>query len=60
MPRRKRVRRRPWNYNMRMELCMNCDGCGWVEGGACLKTTCHVCSGRGKLFPYDKKVRAGK
>ena len=27
--------------------CSYCDGCGWVEGGISLKTTCKFCSGTG-------------
>lgn len=27
--------------------CRECDGCGWYEGGATLKTTCHECNGTG-------------
>lgn len=29
------------------EYCGDCDGCGWVEGGKTLKTTCTACEGRG-------------
>jgi len=31
------------------EICMDCDGCGWTEGGKCLMTTCTVCGGTGKV-----------
>lgn len=29
--------------------CDRCDGCGWYEGGATLKTTCEVCGGSGVI-----------
>lgn len=29
--------------------CDDCDGCGWVEGGATIKTTCAACKGAGVL-----------
>ncbi|MFA5153601.1 MAG: hypothetical protein WC554_13640 [Clostridia bacterium] len=32
-----------------IEMCLNCDGCGWTEGGKALKTTCKQCKGTGKL-----------
>ena len=31
------------------ELCMDCDGCGWVEGGPTLQTTCRKCDGKGEV-----------
>jgi hypothetical protein len=31
------------------EWCDNCDGCGWVEGGKTLKTTCSKCNGTGRV-----------
>lgn len=31
----------------RQEVCMDCDGCGWYEGGETLKTTCKKCGGTG-------------
>lgn len=31
----------------RVEYCDRCDGCGWYEGGECLKTTCDKCNGIG-------------
>jgi len=33
--------------------CGNCDGCGWVEGGKALKTTCRTCKGRGVVRRKD-------
>lgn len=27
--------------------CRYCDGCGWVEGGKTIKTTCPECKGKG-------------
>ena len=27
--------------------CDDCDGCGWIEGGAALKSTCSTCKGTG-------------
>ena len=27
--------------------CRDCDGCGWVEGGATLQTRCRACGGTG-------------
>ena len=33
--------------NPEPELCGDCDGCGWVEGGETLKTTCSTCKGTG-------------
>jgi hypothetical protein len=29
--------------------CERCDGCGWYEGGATIKTTCEKCGGTGVL-----------
>jgi hypothetical protein len=28
--------------------CDACDGCGWVEGGEALQTTCKTCGGTGR------------
>lgn len=30
-------------------FCAECDGCGWVEGGATLSTTCTRCEGTGQV-----------
>lgn len=32
------------------EICDQCDGCGWYEGGKTLKTTCEKCNGEGEIF----------
>lgn len=32
---------------VRTEICMECDGCGWYEGGAALQTHCKACDGTG-------------
>jgi len=29
------------------ELCGDCDGCGWIEGGKHLQTECKTCHGSG-------------
>jgi hypothetical protein len=29
--------------------CRDCDGCGWTEGGATLKTECQTCKGAGEV-----------
>lgn len=39
------------------ELCRDCDGCGWTEGGATLQTTCKACAGTGLV---RKEKTAGK
>lgn len=31
------------------EYCGDCDGCGWNEGGAAIKTTCDTCGGTGMV-----------
>ena len=31
------------------QYCDDCDGCGWVEGGKAIQTTCHKCKGTGVL-----------
>lgn len=33
------------------EICGDCDGCGWTEGGETLKTTCRTCEGSGEVDP---------
>jgi DnaJ-class molecular chaperone len=48
-------RRKPWNKGLKMERCMDCDGCGWVEGGKVLQTSCSKCKGRGKHYPDRSK-----
>lgn len=35
------------------EWCGDCDGCGWVEGGAALKSQCTTCRGSGVVPPPD-------
>jgi len=47
---RKPRKRRPWNRGLRMTMCMDCDGCGWVEGGDVLQTMCSTCKGKGKVW----------
>lgn len=47
---RKEPPRRPWNYGLHKEICMDCDGCGWVEGGKALQTGCEKCKGRGTVY----------
>lgn len=45
--------------------CDDCDGCGWVEGGAALQTPCKTCEGEGvvlcrtpaKPTPKPRKAR---
>lgn len=32
-----------------MEECLDCDGCGWYEGGATIQTTCTKCGGTGEI-----------
>lgn len=41
-----------------MEECDQCDGCGWHEGGAALRTTCVTCNGTG-LVPKMKGFNSG-
>lgn len=36
-----------------MMWCPDCDGCGWVEGGVALQTTCKRCRGKGKVPDTD-------
>ena len=36
---------------MAKELCGDCDGCGWTEGGETLKTPCRTCNGSGEVYP---------
>lgn len=31
------------------EVCMDCDGCGWTEGGKTLQTKCEKCGGTGEV-----------
>lgn len=31
------------------QMCMECDGVGWVEGGSTLKTRCMTCQGSGEV-----------
>ena len=40
--------------------CDYCDGCGWVEGGECLKSTCPQCGGSGNQPPLYKHHRLQK
>jgi activating signal cointegrator 1 len=40
-----------------MEHCPNCDGCGWYEGGAAIKTGCADCGGGG-VVPWSVKISA--
>lgn len=35
------------------ELCMDCDGCGWTEGGETIQTTCAKCGGSGNAAGRD-------
>ena len=37
--------------------CGDCDGCGWVEGGKCLQTTCKTCKGTG--YVERRPAKAG-
>ena len=38
-----------------LEECSNCDGCGWYEDGAAIKTTCDICNGTG-LVPRSTTI----
>lgn len=39
------------------EYCDDCDGCGWVEGGQALQTTCKTCKGKGILKLKKAKAK---
>ena len=36
------------------ELCPDCDGCGWTEGGKVLQNICRTCDGNGYVNKYKK------
>ena len=38
-------------------MCDECDGCGWVEGGRVLQTKCKPCNGTGIIKVIDKTKR---
>lgn len=39
------------------EYCDDCDGCGWVEGGKALMTTCKTCKGKGIVKMKKAKAK---
>lgn len=39
------------------EYCDDCDGCGWVEGGTALQTTCKTCKGKGIVKVKKAKAK---
>lgn len=38
------------------EICDQCDGCGWHEGGESLKTECTACNGTGSFIGPDRII----
>lgn len=38
------------------EVCDQCDGCGWHEGGGTLKTECTACNGTGSFICPDRVI----
>ncbi len=40
------------------EICSDCDGCGWNEGGEALQTTCKTCNGKGVIMKPIPKSKA--
>ncbi len=45
---------------LKTELCDQCDGCGWYEGGKTLMTFCRTCNGTGEVVKKNISKKNGK